>query len=295
MSDSFLLPRPAFIPCFAQFHKFKNTRIGLTGHRGLLGTILTERLSRHHIFWEAFPGDITDASALEEWFSTRRFDFFFHLAARVSVPMVDQAPVAAFETNAVGAFNVCSQILKTCPQSWFFLASSSHVYQTRRQPLRVGDSEAPSTFYGASKLAAEKLVMPLFEKCGGSACAGRIFSFTHSTQKSPYLVPALQEKIGRLQEGDTLEVTNALSMRDIMDAEVVIDAILHLAARRWKGVTNIASGIGITVGDVAERVARRQGKAVKIAVRQESPPDALVADVSTLRSLLSGPDCFQSQ
>ena len=52
-----------------------------------------------------------------------------------------------------------------------------------------------------------------------------------SVRRPPYLVPNLMQKISALRDGDVLEIDNPSSIRDIQDAEQVIDAILHLARK----------------------------------------------------------------
>src|SRR5262245_23943304 len=161
-----LFAQPEFIPQFSQFEQFSGLRVGVTGHRGVLGRILSARLRQHGVRVHEYPGDITDRQALGAWFSRLAFDLFFHFAAIVPVVKVEADPVRAFEVNAVGAYEVCKQVLRA-HESWLFLASTSHVYRPTSaaewRPLRVGDREEPSSVYGRTKLAAEYLCRPLLE------------------------------------------------------------------------------------------------------------------------------------
>ncbi len=117
-------------------------------------------------------------------------------------------------------------------------------------------AKKPPTFYGATKLAAEGVVETLMGKLKFPYCIGRVFSFTHADQLPPYLVPSLRQKISALRDGDALEIDNPSSVRDIQDAEQVIDVILHLARRRATGTINIGTGVGQSVGDIARSIAR---------------------------------------
>ena len=118
-------------------------------------------------------------------------------------------------------------------------------------------------------------------------CVGRVFSFTHANQAPPYLVPSLRQKIAALRDGDALEIDNPSSVRDIQDAEQVIDAILHLAQRAAVGTFNIGTGMGRSVSDIALAVAKALGKQIRVSGVDRAPPGSLIADTTRLRSLLA--------
>jgi nucleoside-diphosphate-sugar epimerase len=80
---------------------------------------------------------------------------------------------------------------------------------------------------------------------------------------------------------------NPRSVRDIVDAETVIDSILYLAARRFCGTVNIGSGLGMSVADIARRVATQLGKELDIEGKDKGESDALVADIEPLRHIIS--------
>ena len=283
--------QPDFIPPFEDYEHFMGKSVGLTGHRGVLGSILHERLSKHTIRVETYFGDITDAPRLASWFRAHQFDFFFHFAAIVPVPKVMQNPMAAYETNAIGTYNICKQVVINQPKLWLFLASSSHVYKPRgikeKQPINERFELEPKNFYGVTKLAGEQISRPLLNVYDVAYCIGRIFSFSSVRQKDSYLVPTLEEKIKQLPEDGLLEVINGKSKRDLMDAETVIDCVLYLAKSRFKGTLNIGSGDGTDVESVAHQIARRLKKKIRVKCIEKSRPDFLVADVKILRDVLS--------
>lgn len=285
-----LFAQPEFIPPFRQFEQLVGLRVGVTGHRGVLGGILAGRLHEHGISVSEFPGDITDHETLSAWFSDSAFDLFFHLAAIVPLQKVEGDRVRAFEVNALGAYEICKQLLRR-PSGWLFIASTSHVYRPETvaawRPLKVGDREEPSSVYGRTKLAAEHLCRQLMESHRHPYCIGRIFSFSHSSQPEPYLVPSLIRRIEDLKHGQALKVVNPEAIRDILDAETVVDAILHLALQRAQGTVNIGSGKAMTVADIARHVAAAFGKALVIEADTKGTADALVADVEPLRTIIN--------
>jgi len=292
MKRSQIFEQPAFIPIFTDYSHFLGKCVGVTGQSGLLGGILSERLTTHNIHVEAYPGDITDITSLEVWFRKHRFDYFFHFAAIVPVSRVMDDPLKAYNVNVVGSYNICSQIIETQANCWLFLASSSHVYKcspiSEEQVLKVGSAEEPDTFYGVTKLAAEQISRPIMDQYKIDYCIGRIFSFSNMTQKEPYLVPTLRRKIEETAENGVLEIINPDSIRDIMDADTVIDCVLHLAQKRFKGILNIGSGKGTSIKDIGYQIMKLLRKKVQIRGVNKSQPNSLVADVRTLKQVLVG-------
>jgi nucleoside-diphosphate-sugar epimerase len=281
--------RAEFVPEFADYSALQGHAVGLTGARGVLGRILSERLDRHGVETASYPGNVNDGEALASWFAGRSFRHFFHFAALVPVVAVEADPLLAFQTNVIGTFNVCQQILRTQPGCWLFHCSSSHVYQptATATPISEDAPKNPPTFYGATKLMAEQVVATLMGKLAAPYCVGRVFSYTHALQAPPYLVPNLRQKIAALHEGEALEITNPSSVRDIQDAEQVIDTMLHLARRAVVGTVNIGTGIGRSVSDIARMVARAAGKQIRVSGVDHAPPESLIADTARLRSLLA--------
>jgi nucleoside-diphosphate-sugar epimerase len=147
----------------------------------------------------------------------------------------------------------------------------------------------PTTIYGATKLAGERVLAPLAAQFGVSTCIGRIFSYFHESQAPSFLVPGLVARIEAAAPGSVLDVADADSVRDLLYAGHVVDAILHLAARRHTGLLNIASGRGRTVGSLADALAAQAGKHLTVRHRPAARPTALVADVTRLRTALAAP------
>ena len=285
-----LFDQPEVIPVFEDYEHLEDKCIGLTGQRGVLGEILQERLVSHGIHIETYPGDITDVRGIGAWFKEHQFAHFFHFAAVVPVGRVKPDPCEMFETNAIGSYNICKEIITTQQNCWLFLASSSHVYKPTRvgsgERLTVGSAEAPNSVYGASKLTGEQISRSILEICDVEYCIGRIFSFSNIRQKEPFLVPTLKRKMADLADNCALELTNPDSVRDIMDGESVIDCILHLSRGRIKGTLNIGSGKGMSVRDIALHLANMMRKTITIRGKNKGEPDALVADISDLRRIL---------
>ncbi len=291
MKSQLLFERPDFIPVFNSFQRFKNKQVGITGYRGVLGGILYRKFLEKKIKVVAYPGDILDIPTLQRWFDKNRFDYFFHFAAVVPIDTVDKDPIKAYSTNAIGTFNISEAIVESQPDCWLFLASSSHIYKPNllksRRKIKTSDDEGPVSLYGKSKLAGEKISTPFLKYFDREYCIGRIFSFASLSQKEPFLIPSLIRKIEKLNDGDILQINNHLSIRDIMDAESVIDSILYLALSKYRGIINIGSGKAITVKKIAENIAEKLNKKIIVKGTNQKYSNSLVADISELKKIIN--------
>ena len=285
-----LFAQPDFVPPVDDLSFLAGSQIAVTGGRGVLGSILARRCAAAGLRASLYGGDVVDRCAVAAWLREADPTVVLHFAARVPVTEVERDPLHAYEVNALGAFNVAAAIARHAPRAWFFLASSSHVYA----PVLPGDTVPvkedariePATFYGISKLAGERLASPILERFGIPSCIGRIFSFSHHTQRPPYLVPSLLTKIEGIPDGGVLRVAAPTAVRDILDAETVIDIVLALAQRRYAGTVNIGAGRGLSVAEIAEILAARVGKHVRVEAEGTVHPNSLVADVARLRAIL---------
>lgn len=160
--SSEIFDRPAEIPIFLDYTKFKNSTIGIIGASGVLGSIITQRLINSDLKVHTFLGDITNEEELKLWLESFDFTHLFHFAAIVPVNTVNNDLVRAIEVNVVGTFNICKYIREKS-NCWLFFSSSSHVYKPQigeHIHNRINESDAllPAGTYGKTKLQAEQLV-----------------------------------------------------------------------------------------------------------------------------------------
>lgn len=291
MSWGSLATRPEFISAFNDWARLPRGMVAITGARGTLGRLLTQRLGEQGIGYTEFQGDILEQSDVKRWITDASPSLVIHLAAVVPTVAVSANPAHAMRVNANATVGLVEAMAGLPEPPWLFHASSSHVYAPVAVgagspiPLHEDSPLQPGTFYGATKLASEMIVEPLARQLSVPACIGRIFSFFHESQPPSYLVPGL---FARARDaGPTgFPVHDADAVRDFLYAEWVIDAILHLAVARARTTLNIASGEGIRVDEMARRVLEYSGKAVPINPIPAASPGALIADVSRLRKAI---------
>jgi nucleoside-diphosphate-sugar epimerase len=248
-----------------------------------------QRLAQLSVPVRSFSDDIVDEASVDSWVADTRPELIFHLAAVVPTSAVEADPTRAAKVNAVGTLNLASAVARHNPNAWLFLASTSHVYTatTARRPLAETTPLGPSTMYGATKLAAELMAGPVLTSAGVPHCVGRIFSLAHHSQRPPFLVPTLLDLIDRTADGAACSLRNPGAVRDVLDAETVVDVMLLLAVGGASGAINIGSGVPVSVLELASHLARMRGRSLSFDPEIEEDHSFLVADTTLLRQLVA--------
>jgi nucleoside-diphosphate-sugar epimerase len=120
--------------------------------------------------------------------------------------------------------------------------------QTRLDPL---------TPYAAAKASAYLTLRTFFALQNTSFLWARLF-YLHGAGEDPRrLVPYLHQQ---MQKGEPAELTSGTQIRDFMDVDAAARMLITDAQSDMTGATNIASGQGITVRALAERIADQYGR-----------------------------------
>ncbi len=150
--------------------------------------------------------------------------------------------------------------------------------------VEVGSPVAPATLYGAAKDALRRVASVYAEQEGVELAWGRLF-FLYGPREAPErVVPAV---IRSLLEGRSVATSGGEQIRDFMHVEDVAEAVVALLDSSVVGAVNIGSGVGVTVGEVVDRIAQSIGRPELVgrgalADRPGEPP-LLLADISRLR------------
>ena len=121
------------------------------------------------------------------------------------------------------------EINKNKKKMWFFFPSTSHVYDFSKIPIKENFKKKPISFYGKTKLLAEKKIISNV-RSNFSYFIARIFSIYHKDQK-PFLYPSIKEKI-KSNKKNEIFVENANSFRDFLEAEKVVNIIYKVYKKK---------------------------------------------------------------
>ena len=263
----------------------------ITGSNGVLGKKLKKKLP--YKFYE-FKKDIRDVKSVEDWVLKKDFDIVIHLAALVAVNEVNKSYKKAYDINVNGTLNLINSILKKKNKpKWFFFASTSHVYKPTLKFKKINEKNItnPKNKYGKTKLIAEKLIKNLLKNHSIKICIGRIFSFTDSKQKTPFVIPNIIKKIKSANKIITFKNLN--NFRDFLNIKDIVLAIDTLRKNKAFGVYNIGSGISFDLRNIAKIFSEKYNK--KINFQSLSKPSFLISNNEKIKKLGWRPTKFNNK
>ncbi len=221
-------------------------KIGITGSSGLLGKLLIKELKKKKLGYSNFTGDITNSNKVSNWLrSQKNINYIFHFAAATSVISSNQNKKKSYLTNVLGTKNLLKSIKQTKKRIFLFFPSTSHVYKFSKKPIFEKDLILPISYYGKTKLLAEKEIRFCKNK-NFKYFIGRIFSIFHHKQKKPFLYPTVKYKIKKIKS-KRIYIENANCVRDFTNAEKLVKIILQIYKKKLSGTYNIGSGKGTSI------------------------------------------------
>jgi dTDP-glucose 4,6-dehydratase len=213
-----------------------------------------ERLSFVH-------GDIRDVELVREVVS--EVDVIVNAAAESHVEKSIEEGGREFVTTNVEGTQILLDAIREAPVERFILFSSSEVYGTaERDPMDEDHPLNPRSPYAATKAGADRLAYSYFVTYGLPIVIVRPFNNYGPRQHPEKVVPrfitqALQDRPLTIH-GDGHASRDWLYVDDDAEAvEAVIEAPLEKIAGE---VLNIATGIDISVNDIADAVLDAVGK-----------------------------------
>jgi GDP-4-dehydro-6-deoxy-D-mannose reductase len=267
----------------------------VTGASGFVGRFLVEVLRRegaevlacggpHDEFANACVIDMRDADSLRLAIETFRPTVIFHLAAQTFVPAALRTPVETYESNVMGTARLAEVVRRytTGSPPRIVFTSSAEVYGVRdpsEYPLRESLDLRPANPYGASKAAAEAILLGESQSCGLDVVIARAFNHIGPGQSERFVVASLTAQLARIAAGGAaqLSVGNLAAARDFLDVRDVVTAYLGLARDGENGeVYNVCSGHAVTIRDLLRELIAIAHVAVEV---REDPSRMRSSDV----------------
>ncbi len=215
---------------------------------------------------DLLPLDLADVDNLRAGLDIARPDVVFHLAGQAAVDQALADPMGTYQTNVLGTARLLQAIRgyasdgASAPRLLF--ASSADVYGPRRAdelPLVETLAPCPVNPYGASKAAAEALLMGEAKSYGLDVVIARTFNYVGPGQASRFAIPSFATQLARIANGEAtiLQVGNLNAQRDFLDVRDGVAAYIGLASHGERGeMYNVCSGIPVAMKDIlAELIA----------------------------------------
>ena len=279
----------------------------VTGASGFVGRYLVDALRREgaDVFAcggppdageEPFRIDVADPATLRAALEAASPTVIFHLAAQTFVPESLASPLETYEVNALGSARLAeaARSYAAGPPPRIVFASSAEVYGARQQsdfPLREALDLRPANPYGASKAAAEAILLAESRSFDLDVVIARAFNHIGPGQNERFVVASLAVQLARIASGapPQLLVGNLAAARDFLDVRDVVAAYIALARDGESGeVYNVCSGRAVSIRDVLRELIAIAGVPVEVredsARRRVADNPLLVGSAEKLRS-----------
>lgn len=247
--------------------------------------------------------DIRDLDRLRGVFAKYTFEGVIHLAALKSVEDSQFMQQEYFETNVIGTKNIL-EVMDEFGTTKIIFSSSAAVYQARKGTELVDESSplGPVSYYGQTKVEAEKVIQDFSHKQKNSSIIFRYFNVAgalNSTLKDkstqnliPITINKLKSKLPPEIFGNDYETSDGTAIRDYVDvrdiANAHLRAIAYLAESSSSQLLNLGTGKGASVSEVIQLTQEIIGTNILPLVKNRRPGDisAMAADCQKAQEII---------
>lgn len=233
------------------------------GDRGMLEEIPAEIAAEI----EVVAGDIRDPHHMLRFCQGQ--DTVFHLAALIAIPWSYEAPQNYVMTNVVGTQNLL-EAARMCGVRRMVHTSTSEVYGTARYvPIDEAHPLQGQSPYSASKIGADKLAESYFLSFQTPVVTLRPFNTYGPRQSARAVIPTIASQLlsnqPELRLGALDPVRDLLFCRDTARAFVLAGTVEGIEGE----TVHVGTGVGVTIGELAERMMALSGRKVPIVCEDQ--------------------------
>jgi len=289
----------------------------ITGITGFAGSHLAEYLLEHHPDvtvagirrWrspldnvagilhriELLECELRDYHSVHAAVARVQPDLIFHLAAQSFVPTSWNSPANTLESNILGQTHLFEAVRALGLDPVFQIACSSEEYGLVRPdetPIDENNELRPLSPYAVSKVAQDYLGYQYFQSYGLKVVRTRGFNHTGPRRGDVFVTSNFAKQLALIKTGrrePVIRVGNLSSIRDFTDVRDMVRAYwLAVTKARPGEVYNIASGTGITIQELLDRLIAISG--VDVSVEKDpdrmrpSDVEILIGDSSKFRA-----------
>jgi len=269
---------------------WKDKKVLVTGAGGFIGSHLAERLvelgatTRAMVHYNALgswgwldtsplrnqmevvAGDLADRDSVRN--AVQGTEVVFHLGALIAIPYSYRAPASYIRTNIEGTLNML-QAARDHAVGRVLHTSTSEVYGTAQYvPIDEKHPLQGQSPYSASKIGADKIAEAFHLSFGVPVVTIRPFNTFGPRQSARAVIPTI---ITQLLVGPEVRLGSLRPTRDLnFVANTVAGFVRAAEVEAAIGETiNLGSGREISIGDLAQLIARRMNRPIEIAQTSE--------------------------
>jgi UDP-glucose 4-epimerase len=242
------------------------------------------------------PRDQSATKHLTEVLRQHGIEAVMHFAALLEVSDSITRPRDYYRVNVVGTKNVLDAMLDARVSKILFSSTAATYGFHTEMPLREDSPQTPETPYGATKLAAERLIKDYARAYGVSYTVLRYFNaagadpdgeFGEDRQRESHLIPLIfHAAVGRrpkiLVYGGDYPTRDGTCVRDYVHTADLAQAHQRAVEALQPGTGtayNLGSGVGVTVLEVLRACEQVIGRPIphEIVDRRPGDPAVLIA------------------
>lgn len=223
-------------------------------------------------------GDITDRDSVSA--AVKGVEVVFHLGALIAIPYSYRAPASYVQTNVMGTLNVLQAALDHGVARMVH-TSTSEVYGTARiVPIAETHPLVGQSPYSASKIGADQMADAFHRSFRLPVATIRPFNTFGPRQSMRAVIPTI---IAQALSGKQIRLGKTDVTRDFNFVTNTVDGFLGVAGcdAAIGRVTNVGSGVEVTVNDVVRMVAEITGAPLEV----ETDPARLRPEASEVERL----------
>ncbi|HEX6201275.1 MAG TPA: GDP-mannose 4,6-dehydratase [Thermoanaerobaculia bacterium] len=239
--------------------------------------------------------ELRDASSVRWALERARPDAIFHLAAQSFVPSSWTAPGDTVLSNLAGQINLFEAIRGLGLDPVVQIACSSEQYGMvlpDEVPIKETNPLRPLSPYAVSKVGQDFLGYQYFQSYGLKVIRTRGFNHTGPRRGDVFVTSNFARQLARIELGlspPVIRVGNLDAVRDFTDVRDMVRAYWLAVTRAKPGeVYNIATGVGITIRELLERLIALSDAEVTLETDPDrlrpSDVEILIGDASKFRA-----------
>ncbi len=232
--------------------------------------------------------DIADLQSLKKIISEENIDVIVHLAAKAGVRPSVEDPHSYSRVNIEGTLNILNATLNSTVDKIIFGSSSSVYGIPEYLPIDEQHPTKPVSPYGATKLAAEKMLFSYYHMYGVKSISLRFFTVYGPRQRPDMAIHKFTKLI--LQGTPIQAYGDGNSTRDYTYIDDIVDGLVSSIEKNTKDfeILNLGGGKRITLNELINLLEKYCGKKAKRNYVPEQRGDTphTWADISKSKKIL---------